>query len=546
MVEYNLSYKLIILGAIKHAFFLLFPQQEDRMVGGGILALVAYGAQNVLLSGNPQMTYWYKTFRRYSHFAMENVSKTLDGPNELFFDREIYLHTKIDRVGDLLSDIYFSFRLPDIFSKYATPVPGSRTSQFMFNWVRYVGAALIKNVAFCVGGQKIQEFDGTYLVARALADYSADEYEKWRTLVGDAEELTDPANGIWAGGPNRLSYPSVFQDKTVATQVNRPSIFGQDIHIPLGFWFSEHSSKALPLVGLQYHDCEVQVTLNPIQKLYTILDISGYRVAPGYRLVASTTAIEANSPDYGTLSSDLSGEIRNFLTDVGVSLPINNNLPFNPRLQCTYIYLNSDDQKVFATSPLSYLISQVTPYSFSGLYKREQLDLKTHNPVTRLLFVPRRSDWQFRNNFANFTNWANFPFPPFAATQGLSMANANLTSGRLVTTGQLNIIRSIRVLANGNEIQEEKPIDYFTKITPWKNLSGNPRGLLPVYSFSLHSPGTQPSGSINTSRITNFQVEVDVYPLPINTTYTYDLTIYVENLNFFEIASGMGGLKYAL
>ena len=69
---------------------------------------------------------------------------------------------------------------------------------------------------------------------------------------------------------------------------------------------------------------------------------------------------------------------------------------------------------------------------------------------------------------------------------------------------------------------------------------------LPIYSFQLDQTATQPSGSLNASRVRNFQVEVDVFPLPTNTTYTYDLDIYVENINFLEIVSGMGGLKYAL
>ena len=77
-------------------------------------------------------------------------------------------------------------------------------------------------------------------------------------------------------------------------------------------------------------------------------------------------------------------------------------------------------------------------------------------------------------------------------------------------------------------------------------MKGQTKTLFPVYSFSLHSPGVQPSGSINASRIRNFQVEVDFFDLPPNTTYTYDLTIYVENINFFEVASGMGGVKYAI
>jgi hypothetical protein len=39
---------------------------------------------------------------------------------------------------------------------------------------------------------------------------------------------------------------------------------------------------------------------------------------------------------------------------------------------------------------------------------------------------------------------------------------------------------------------------------------------------------------------------VNPYTLPPNTTYVYDLTIYVESVNFVEFAAGMAGLKYAL
>ena len=77
------------------------------MTGGGLLTLVAYGQQNVLLSGNPQMTYFYKVFRRYSHFSMENVTTALEGPQELSYDQSIRLRYKIQRIGDLVSDMYY-------------------------------------------------------------------------------------------------------------------------------------------------------------------------------------------------------------------------------------------------------------------------------------------------------------------------------------------------------------------------------------------------------------------------------------------------------
>jgi hypothetical protein len=69
---------------------------------------------------------------------------------------------------------------------------------------------------------------------------------------------------------------------------------------------------------------------------------------------------------------------------------------------------------------------------------------------------------------------------------------------------------------------------------------------MPIISFALTSPGEQPSGSVNASRIRLFQVEINPYPLPINSTYKYDLIIYAETINFFIVENGNGGLKYAL
>jgi hypothetical protein len=108
------------------------------------------------------------------------------------------------------------------------------------------------------------------------------------------------------------------------------------------------------------------------------------------------------------------------------------------------------------------------------------------------------------------------------------------------------MIRGIHVICDGNEIQEMKPTDFFTDYSTWKYSKGTGQAGLPLYSFQLYSSATQPSGSINASRIRNFQVDMDFWPLPAGIPYTYNVDIYVENLNFLEIVSGMGGLKYAL
>ena len=517
------------------------------MTGGGLLALVTYGTQNVLLSGNPQMTYFYKVFRRYSHFSMENVTKQLEGPSELQYDQQISLRLKIDRVGDLVSEVYFTFSIPDIYSKYITPT-GSYNQQYEFQWVRYLGAAIINNVGFYVGGQNIQEFDGTYIMSRALLDYDKDKFNKWKNLVGDTANLNDPTNGFYAGGLLNQGYPTVIPDPTRSTegQVNRPSIFGRDITVPLPFWFSEATSQSLPLTALQYHECEVRINLNSIEHLFNTLDASGFRVAPGYRVLSATENNNTNIPTYA-LTNDTSTQIKNFLVDIGYTTPSFNTWPLNARLQTTYIYLTDEDRRAFSSSPLSYIYQEVRMFSFEGLYNRQLLDVECHNPITRLIFITRRSDTPYRNDFANLTNWYNYPKPPFNPTPNTNAYLQNsASSGLLIPQGQIDMIRSIRVLVEGNEIQQEKPVDFFSRLTSYRYLTGDSEDFIPVYTFSLHSPSTQPCGSINASRIRNFQVDVDVYPLPLNTTYTYNLYIYAESINFFEVASGMGNRKYAV
>ena len=515
------------------------------MPGGGLFTLVSTGAQNTILNGNPEMTYFYKTFRRYSHFSEESVTTVFDGPNELGWDQSIQIRVKIQRVADLLRDMYFTFTLPDIYSKYLEPT-AQRTSQLNFAWINYIGCHIIQNAAIIVGGQKIQEFDGTYIMSRAFADYDTDRLAKWKYLVGETNELTNPARGIYGGGSESIGYSTVYQDPTQPTQGNRPSIFSREIFVPLPFFCNESTFQALPLIGLQYHDVEVQINLRPIVELYTFLDENGYRCRYAYKQIASQSNLQLNLPEYGS-SDDTSGELRQFLTDVNTTPPALNTWFFNPRLQATYVYLNEDERKTFASTPLSYLMYQVTSYNFPAVVSREYLQLETHNPINRLLIVPRRSDFIYRNDFSKMTNWWNDPVPPHIPTPSLPpWANFFYATGLLVPQGQREIIRNLRVLGDGNELQEEKTGAYFEKIVPYRYATGIGEPGLNIYPFGITSPQIQPNGSINASRVRLFQVDVDPYPLPINTTYVYDITVYVESINWFIVSSGMGGLKYAL
>ena len=527
------------------------------MPGGGLYALVAYGAQNVLLSGNPDFTYFYKTYKKYAHFAEESVTYSMDGPQDLSYNQPVQVRFKIQRIADLVRDMYFLFDLPDIYCKYIEdlPLPNGRTSQYNFAWVQYFGCHIIQNIGFFIGGQKIQEFDGSYMITRAQSDLDTRSFQKWSRLVGNIPDIYDPANGLYGGGSTGTGYPLVYNNNgegastTTPPNINRPSIAGRTLQVPLPFWFTESTFESLPLISLQYQECEVQITLRPINQLYRVLDSNGNQVAPGYQYNPSPVSLLPENVYYSSVSDISDVTITNFLTDIGTPNPLLNTWPLNPRIQLTYVYITDEERKQFASEPLQYLVRQITTYEFPGLTTRELLELNTHNPVERMIIVPRRSDsLQYRNQVANFSNWINPLKPPFLPTQGGWPPNVNLTSatGNFVLYGQRSIVVAMAVLGDGNLLQEEKPLEYFTQVVPWKYLTGIPDPELIVYPFGLHSPTTQPDGSVNSSRIKLFQVDLQVYPLPGNSFYQYDITIYVESLNWVNIASGMGGLKYAL
>jgi hypothetical protein len=526
------------------------------MPGGGLYILVAYGSQNVILSGNPDFTYFYIILKKYSHFAFESATIPLEGPQELFFDQPIQLRAKIQRIGDLLSDLYFTFTLPDIYSKYFNPsIPGPRfgRSQYQFQWVRYIGAQIIQNAVFLIGGTQVQEFDSDYIISTAFTDQDETQYNKWQQLVGDIPEIYDPANGKYSGvssgtGLTRASglYPNVYQnqDPTLQAQSNFPSIPGRDITLPLSFWFSQNPSLALPLISLQYHECEVQLTLRPIRDLYTVLDPSGYRVRPENKINSSLTQLQSGNLSY-TSDTDPGIYIKQFLTDIGYTVPTLNTWPLNPRLQATYIYLTDDERRTFATKPLTYIVRQVTNYKYENISSRQLFDLYTHNPVPRIILLPRRTDYlKNLNSWTNYTNWWLYPHAPFIPAY--SAIPSGGYSGTLIPAMQQDIINNIRIMCDGNEIQELKALQYFNELSSWKYATGVfPPGLA-IYSFALDtSKWMKPSGSLNTSRVKNFQIDIDPWPLAANSLFAYNYSVYVESINFLVIEGGMGGMKYA-
>lgn len=553
---------------------------------GGLLSLVCYGNENIQLNGNPQTTWFYKTFMRYTHFSQEPIQIPLEGPNVLLTDSPILMKAKIPRQGDLLSDLVFRFQLPDIFSKAYISEDGvgnlNLDRAYEFAWVRQIGARLIDTVTFTIGGQIIQEFTSDWICARALLDHTNEKYQQWRAMVGDTPEYFDPANGIYADPSG--GYPNVIAWRGQATQNNAPSIPGRIIRVPLGLWFSDYIANSLPLIALQYHDCEITLKLRPIRDLYTVLDPSGVRLRSNMRSLPYIPTDQYptvwNPSLYGPLpptlnnlygaSSDISGSMRYFLTDIAGRIPIQDGWPLNATLEATYTFVREEEQQVFVKKTVKYNVRQVQNFIFSGINTRNSYRLDVHNIATRLVYFGRRSDaMPYRNQATNLTNWINtqsaqrpFATPTSGYPQYVRVNGVETQIGRsgINLAGlQRRILRNVFLTANGTQLFDSEDSSYFTEYVPYKFLKGdsapfNDYGLasqsemwpLHTYSFALNASSVeQPDGTLNTSRIDRLEIDVDVEPIPYLARYTYDLDVFVETLNFLEISSGLGGLKFA-
>jgi hypothetical protein len=553
------------------------------MPGTGELALVSFGNQNVAINGNPEETKFYRVFKRYTHFSQENIAIPLEGPNELTMDNPIRLRAKIPRHADLMTDLAFVFDLPAMYSKlfagYTTDnVPSPFTRVPAFRWIHMIGALIIDNLAIFVGGSKIQEFPGEWIAARATIDYPTEKYLKWRSMVGDVPELHSPEWGIYGKSPNypftKGEYPNVLDPS--GSLVYAPSLPPRQIRVPLPFWFTEDWGRALPLVALQLHEVEVQLTLRPLRELYRIMDpyYQAEPVRPNrmiYPDPAAPTQIDPTLPAppydnltlqnaYATTFSDTVAALRYYYTNSGQPVPAQEGFTMNAHLEANYVFLTEKEQIMFAGRELHHLVRQIQVIRYPSLVARTRIDLDIHSLTTRLVFWGRRSDAiQSRNDYINLSNWKNLTQAPFDPVPGAPpIPNSGL---EIPYYSARNTIASVRLLLDGNELYEERPAAFFEVQVPFMNTTGtglqglNPGGLKPddvmgpiyQFPFSLNaSDHFQPSGSLNTSRLRNVQLEINPTQLDPNGYYVYDITVFAENLNTIKFMNGMASLNWAI
>jgi len=207
-------------------------------MGGGIISLVANGAQDVYLTGSPQITYFKVIYRRYTNFAMECIEQTIDSarPGGRY-------SVLVQRNGDLATKTCLRVKMPPVRSE----VLGTHTEKIA--WVRRLGFALIREVIVKIGGMEIDKHVGTWLDIWYELTHTDDEERGYRHLIGDVPEMT------------ALRGKELFD---TTSEILLPEYM---LYIPFQFWFCRNYGLALPLIALQYHEVRIDVALEEISRL---------------------------------------------------------------------------------------------------------------------------------------------------------------------------------------------------------------------------------------------------------------------------------------
>jgi hypothetical protein len=486
-------------------------------MGGGLMQLVAMGAQDVYLTGNPQITFFKVVYRRHTNFSKECIEQTFSG--SIPTTGEGSVNCTLSRNGDLVQEIYLKITSHDdaadvvsgdvtihaddnklsIVDGAGNWVNGLTTAsngntEVYFNKDIYVKTGIdiklkfSKNVIYKVQGTSgltrtfkdvngvAIEFDGSGgATVGSLVDaagtaltgvkmYNNTTNKNWTDvdmtkLVKTVEveiggQKIDKHYSQWLDIYNELFETSHDLRMSMANGSDVPiPNIGATNYIPLRFWFNRNPGLALPLIALQYHEVKINMTLDPVK-----VD--------------------------GTNNCTIS----------------------DAKLLVNYVYLDTDERRRFAQVSHEYLIEQV---QHTGVESETTIDMNFNHPV-KALFWTAKGD--------------------------------NLGAAKL----QLN----------GHDRAAEQPADYYHLVQPYecglghsgKSLDTDTRKWGPVvnsnvnnnvgmYSFCLKPAEHQPSGTCNFSRIDNARLNL--------ASVSNGVHLFAMNYNVLRIMSGMGGLAYS-
>ena len=470
------------------------------MGGGGLMQLVAYGMQDVYLTGNSQITFFKNLYRRHTNFSVEAVEQTFQSNSAALGNRLVAV---ISRNGDLLHRLWLEVQLPGSPNLPATG-SGALSDQV---YVSKLGHALIKSAEVEIGGQRIDKIYGRWM-------------ELWHQLSCREEK--------------KAGY-EMMTGNLSGDEPNMPQTFANDtfrkLYLPINFWFSKGSAgAALPLIALQYHEVRITIELGSIAEITK--SQGTYSAEVTQAMVDSGAAL--------TVSPGSTAELKDANTTASKL-----EMSFNPKLYSDFFYLDTDERRRFSQMSHEYLVEQL---QFTGKEQVETVtsDSKTHSVRLNFNHPTKAIYWTAEPSVKSEAN-------PFyngykQATMQIEDDNSNKILGVNIALPDDNSpIQDVGLMLNGHDRFSVRSGDYFTWVQPYQHHTRVPvDSWSGMYSFCLSPEEHQPSGALNFSRIDNAQLKLTFKKA--DTSYgnhARDVYVYALSYNVLRILSGMGGLAFS-
>jgi len=524
------------------------------------MQLVAYGAQDVYLTGNPQITFWKVTYRRHTNFAMEAIEQTFNGQAD--FGRRVTC--TISRNGDLAYRTYLQVTLPEITSS---------THANFARWLDFPGHQLLSQVEIEIGGQRIDRQYGDWMHIWNSLTQSKEQEVGYNNMVGQTTALTYITDPDFADVDTPCADTAPRQ-----TCAPRKSLPESTLYIPLQFWYCRNPGLALPLIALQYHEVKINIDLRPIDEcLWAVNSLSAHDTGSGTcgkAMAAYNQSLVAASlyVDYIFLDTDerrrMAQNPHEYLIEqlqftgdesVGSS---SNKIKLNFNHPCKeLIWVVQPDENVDYCASLEcgtplYNLLGAQPFNYSDAYDALPNAFHAFGNETSLSDMISGSGL-FDNPDADA---AGTPGHGFTSSSGLQNENDPVAEGSLVSDagtfvlaetalnmhcwGQ-NPVVTAKLQLNGQDRFSEREGTYFDLVQPFQHHTRTPSTGVNLYSFALRPEEHQPSGTCNFSRIDNATLQLVLSNATVEGTSTAKVRIYAVNYNVLRIMSGMGGLAYS-
>ena len=199
------------------------------------MQLVAYGAQDVYLTGSPKVTFFQAVYKRHTNFAMETIEQVVNGTAAA----SARLSVTVARNGDLIGEMYLELTSNATLNVSAnTTVADGTTSSN-----EWVAERAVADIELTIGGQRIDK-----------------HYQKWWRLYSE----------LYLDETKKLQYGKMTSTATASGKV----------YLPLVFFFNRNPGLYLPLIALQYHEVRLDITLSAVFGDY--LSTSGFKVWGNY------------------------------------------------------------------------------------------------------------------------------------------------------------------------------------------------------------------------------------------------------------------------